>query len=101
MATRVIKQIVASKISNLTWTSHLQHLIGVFNDPDNNYIYTICVDKNGTPTVRKLTISRDVNHARAQYKAAKALVGQYVKFSVRRGWSADVWFNEIASIATP
>lgn len=99
MSAKVIKQIVANKSSNLNWTNHLQHLIGVFNDPDNNYLYTICVDKNGMPTVRKLTISRDITHARAQYKIAKSLVGQYVQFSVRKGWSADVWFNDIKGAA--
>jgi hypothetical protein len=77
------------------WTNDLQRLISVFADPENNYVYTVAVNANGVPTVRKLAIQRDPGHAREQYKLAKGLVGRHVSFSARKGWASDLWFNEI------
>ena len=89
------KRIISKIISTDKWTEHLQRLICVFADPENTYLYMVAVDKNGSPTARKLTISRDPGHAREQYKKGRALVGQYVRFSTRQGYSSDVWFNEV------
>ena len=87
VTTRTITQrALARVISKDKWSTHLQRLINVFVDPENSYLYTVAVDKNGIPTVRKLTISRDPQHAREQLKAARTLMGQYVTFSVRQGW---------------
>ena len=92
---RLTNKVISKIISTDKWSTHLQRLISVFVDPENTYLYTVAVDKNGVPTVRKLTIARDPQHAREQYKAAQKLIGQYVIFSVRQGWNGDVWFNEI------
>jgi hypothetical protein len=92
---RALSRILPKVAMTESWTSHLQRLICVFSDPENSYLYMVAVDKGGMPTVRKLTISRDPLHAREQYKRGKALVGQYVKFSVRRGWDGETWFNEV------
>lgn len=91
----ITKRILSKIVSTDKWTDHLQRLICVFADPENAYLYMVAVDKNGTPTVRKLTISRDPGHARQQYKKGLSLIGQYVRFSTRQGWSSDVWFNEV------
>ncbi len=99
MATKVLKQVAAK--ATLNWTSSLERLVAMFADPEQTYLYACTVDNSGVPHVRKLTIARDVAHARAQLKQGKALIGQYVKFSVRKGWSGDVWFNDVVSKIQP
>ena len=102
MTTKTLTQrVIRNIVSTDKWSTHLQRLICAFVDPENTYLYTVAVDKNGSPTVRKLTISRDPQHAREQYKAAKGLIGQYVSFSVRRGWDGETWFNEVKSAVEP
>lgn len=94
MATKVIKQVVTNK-TQLTWTTIPQKLIATFSDQDQQYLYMVCLGQDGLPTVRKLTIIRDINHAREQMKKAKRMIDQQVRFSVRKGWDGNVWFNDI------
>lgn len=66
-------------------------LMAVYTDSSNRYVYAVD-DKD---VVRKLSITRDVEHARKQYKIARSLVGKQVRFGVTAGWSSSNWFNEI------
>ncbi len=66
-------------------------LMAVYTDSSNRYVYA--VDSNDV--VRKLSITRDVEHARKQYKIARGLIGKQVRFGVTAGWSSSNWFNEI------
>lgn len=102
MTTKALTQKALSKlISKDKWSTHIQRLISVFVDPENTYLYTVATDKNGVPTVRKLTIARDPGHARQVYRSAQKLIGQYVSFSVRPGWDGNLWFNEVVSATNP
>lgn len=74
-----------------SFTTDTSTLLAVYTDSSNRYVYT--VDSNDV--VRKLSISRDVEHARKQYKIARSLVGKEVRFGVTSGWSSSNWFNEI------
>ena len=74
-----------------SFTMESSVLMAVYTDSSNRYLYA--VDSNDI--VRKLSITRDVEHARKQYKIARGLVGKQVRFGVTAGWSSDTWFNEI------
>jgi hypothetical protein len=74
-----------------SFTMESSTLMAVYTDSSNRYLYA--VDSNDI--VRKLSITRDVEHARKQYKVARSLIGKQVKFGVTSGWSSDSWFNEI------
>lgn len=103
MATKALSKTIAN-ISNkitLKWTTEQERLVACFADPEQTYLYMVTVDMSGVPKVRKLTIARDINHARAQMKKGKSLIDKMVKFSVRQGWSGDVWFNDIESFIKP
>jgi hypothetical protein len=68
-------------------------LLAVYTDSSNRYVYAVD-DKD---IVRKLSVTRDVEHARKQFKIAKGLIGQKVRFGVTSGWSSSNWFNEIVA----
>jgi hypothetical protein len=74
-----------------SFTMDTSMLMVVYTDPANRYVYAV----DDKEVVRKLSISRDVEHARKQYKIARGLVGKQVRFGVTAGWSSDTWFNEI------
>jgi len=74
-----------------SFTMETSMLMVVYTDPANRYVYAV----DDKEVVRKLSISRDVEHARKQYKIARSLVGKQVRFGVTAGWSSDTWFNEI------
>jgi hypothetical protein len=74
-----------------SFTMESSTLMAVYTDSSNRYLYA--VDSNDI--VRKLSITRDVEHARKQYKVARSLIGKQVKFGVTSGWSSANWFNEI------
>jgi len=74
-----------------SFTMESSVLMAVYTDSSNRYLYA--VDSNDI--VRKLSITRDVEHARKQYKVARSLIGKQVKFGVTSGWSSSNWFNEI------
>jgi hypothetical protein len=74
-----------------SFTMETSMLMVVYTDPANRYVYAV----DDKEVVRKLSISRNVEHARKQYKIARGLVGKQVRFGVTAGWSSDTWFNEI------
>jgi hypothetical protein len=74
-----------------TYTVEPTTLMVVYTDQSNRYIYAV----DSKDIVRKLSITRDVEHARKQFKLAKKLVGKQVRFGVTSGWSSSNWFNEI------
>ena len=77
--------------STASFTMEASTLMAVYTDASNRYVYAVD-DKD---IVRKLSITRDVEHARKQYKIARGLVGKQVRFGVTAGWSSSNWFNEI------
>ena len=74
-----------------SFTMEASTLMAVYTDSSNRYVYAV----DDKEVVRKLSINRDVDHARKQYKLARGLVGKQVRFGVTAGWSSDTWFNEI------
>jgi len=74
-----------------SFTTEVSTLMAIYTDSSNRYLYA--VDSNDI--VRKLSITRDVEHARKQYKIARGLIGKQVRFGVTSGWSSANWFNEI------
>jgi hypothetical protein len=66
-------------------------LMALYTDTTNQYIYAV----DNQQVIRKMSITRDVTYARAQFKKAKKLVGKEVRFGVTSGWNSNTWFNEI------
>ncbi len=66
-------------------------LMALYIDQDNKYMYAI----DDKQVIRRMSITRDVEHARKQFRIAKKLIGKAVRFGVTSGWSSDVWFNEV------
>lgn len=73
------------------YTSEPSTLMALYIDQDNKYIYAV----DDKQVIRKMSITRDVEYARKQFKIAKKLIGQKVHFGVTSGWSSNVWFNEV------
>jgi hypothetical protein len=74
-----------------SFTVEASTLTAVFVDADNKYWYAV----DSKNVIRKMSITRDVDHARREYKIAKMLVGKKVHFGVTKGWDGNVWFNEV------
>ena len=66
-------------------------LMALYIDNDNRYIYAV----DDKQVIRKMSITRDVEYARKQFRIAKKLVGKKVYFGVTSGWNPDTWFNEV------
>jgi len=93
MLVETIKPAFAIKGDTTTtaWTASASTLVAVFVDKDNRYWYAV----DDKQVIRKMSITRDVEHARREYKNARYLVGKQVHFGVTQGWDGDVWFNEV------
>jgi len=94
MSVAEIKPAFAIKGDTTTtaYTATSSVLMAVFVDKENKYWYAV----DDQQTIRKMSITRDVEHARREYKIARGLVGKKVYFGVTQGWDGNVWFNEVA-----
>jgi 3-methyladenine DNA glycosylase Mpg len=91
MTTATINYATKGDTVSASFTMETSMLMVVYTDPANRYVYAV----DDKEVVRKLSITRDVEHARKQYKIARSLIGKQVRFGVTAGWSSDTWFNEI------
>jgi|APGre2960657373_1045057.scaffolds.fasta_scaffold11622_4 hypothetical protein len=93
MEAQAIKPTFAIKgdLTTTSYTSTASTLVAVFVDKENRYWYAI----DDQQIIRKMSITRDVEHARREYKIARNLVGKKVHFGVTQGWDSNVWFNEV------
>jgi len=93
MSVAAIKPAFAIKgdLTTTAYTSSPSILMAVFVDKENKYWYAV----DDQQTIRKMSITRDVEHARKQYKIAREMVGKSVHFGVTQGWDGNVWFNEV------
>jgi hypothetical protein len=91
MTTATMNFATKGDTTTVMFTMETSMLMVVYTDPANRYVYAV----DDKEVVRKLSINRDVEHARKQYKLARGLVGKQVRFGVTAGWSSDTWFNEI------
>ena len=66
-------------------------LMALYIDADNKFIYAV----DDRQVIRKMSITRDVEYARKQFRIAKKLINKKVRFGVTSGWSSAVWFNEV------
>ena len=66
-------------------------LMALYIDADNRFIYAV----DDKQVIRKMSITRDVEYARKQFRIAKKLINKKVRFGVTSGWSSNVWFNEV------
>jgi len=96
--TITLKGTFANKGNTVTssYTDTPVTLMAVYVDDANNYIYAV----DSKQVIRKMSITRDVTHARKQFKVAKSLVGKQVFFGVTSGWNSEVWFNEITKASS-
>lgn len=78
-------------LETFAFTAEPVILKAIYVDADNRFFYAV----DETNVIRKMSITRDVEHARNQYKLARTLVGKTVHFGVTAGWDGDVWFNEV------
>jgi hypothetical protein len=78
-------------ITTATYTKDSSVLMALYIDQDNRYIYAV----DSKQIIRKMSITRDVEYARKQFRIAKKLINKEVRFGVTSGWNSDVWFNEI------
>jgi len=69
-------------------------LMAVYASTDNTKLYVV-TEARGTPSIHKMSITRNTEHARAVFKAAKKMIGQQVLLGVTAGWSSDTWFNDV------
>ena len=83
----------ATKGDTLTamYTKEPSVLMALYIDNDNRYIYAV----DDKQVIRKMSITRDVEYARKQFRIAKKLIGKQVRFGVTSGWNSDTWFNEV------
>ena len=91
MTTATMNYATKGDTVSASFTMETSMLMVVYTDPVNRYVYAV----DDKEVVRKLSISRDVEHARKQYRIARSLVGKQVRFGVTAGWSSSNWFNEI------
>jgi len=93
MSVETIKPAFAIKgdLTTTAYTSTASTLVAVFVDKENRYWYAI----DDQQIIRKMSITRGVEHARREYKIARNLVGKKVHFGVTQGWDSNVWFNEV------
>lgn len=75
------------------YTQDASRLMALYIDADNKFIYAV----DDKQVIRKMSITRDVEYARKQFRIAKKLVGKLVRFGVTSGWNSNVWFNEVIS----
>lgn len=75
------------------YTQDTSRLMALYIDADNKFIYAV----DDKQVIRKMSITRDVEYARKQFRIAKKLVGKLVRFGVTSGWNSNVWFNEVIS----
>jgi hypothetical protein len=75
------------------YTQEPSRLMALYIDADNKFIYAV----DDKQVIRKMSITRDVEYARKQFRMAKKLIGKMVRFGVTSGWSSNVWFNEVIS----
>ena len=73
------------------YTQDPSRLMALYIDAENKFIYAV----DDKQVIRKMSITRDVEYARKQFRVAKKLVGKMVRFGVTRGWNSNVWFNEV------
>ena len=73
------------------YTQEPSMLMALYIDAENKFIYAV----DDKQVIRKMSITRDVEYARKQFRIAKKLVGKQVRFGVTSGWSSNVWFNEV------
>lgn len=73
------------------YTKDSSVLMALYINNDNRYIYAV----DDKQVIRKMSITRDVEYARKQFRVARKLIGKSVRFGVTSGWNSDVWFNEV------
>ena len=73
------------------YTKEPSVLMALYIDADNRFIYAV----DDKQVIRKMSITRDVEYARKQFRIAKKLIGKSVRFGVTSGWNPDTWFNEV------
>ena len=78
-------------LTTATYTQASSVLMALYIDSENKYIYAV----DNKQVIRKMSITRDVEYARKQFRIAKKLIGKAVRFGVTSGWNSDVWFNEV------
>ena len=82
---------VKGDLSTAMVTQGTSVLMALYIDNDNRYIYAV----DDKQVIRKMSITRDVEYARKQFRVARKLIGKSVRFGVTSGWNSDVWFNEV------
>ena len=89
--------VFAEKSDTLTheWTKQPETLIATYVDAENKFWYTISEDASHEKHIHKMSITRDIQHARAVNIKAKKMIGKKVHFGVTKGWSPLIWFNDI------
>ena len=89
----MMSQGYATKNDTVTamFTPNTSVLMALYIDQDNRYIYAV----DDKQIIRKMSITRDVEYARKQFRIAKKLIGKSVRFGVTSGWNPDTWFNEV------
>ena len=86
---------VKSDIVTAAWSHRPETLMATYVDAENKLWYCVARDGRGTPSIRKMSITRDPAHARAINIKAKGFIGKKVHFGVTAGWNPEVWFNDI------
>jgi len=86
-------------LDDTAWTNHSSILQATYVDAENKFWYAVSLEENtGKYCIRKMSISKDVNHARNINIKAKGLMGKRVVFGTSGGWNPNVWFNDLKEI---
>ena len=80
-------------LTTAAYTQEPTTLMALYIDNDNRFIYAV----DDKQVIRKMSITRDVEYARKQFRIAKKLINKKVRFGVTSGWNGNVWFNEVIS----
>jgi hypothetical protein len=82
-----------------TWTNHSSILQATYVDAENKFWYAVSLEENtGKYCIRKMSITKDVQHARNINIKAKGLINKRVVFGTSGGWNPNVWFNDLKEI---
>ena len=82
---------VKGDTTTVAFTQEPSTLMALYIDADNKFIYAV----DDKQVIRKMSITRDVEYARKQFRIAKKLINKKVRFGVTSGWNGNVWFNEV------
>jgi hypothetical protein len=82
-------------LENKSWTKVSENLVGIYVEDDNSTWYMVTDTHRGKMRIRKMSIKRDINHARAIYRKAKGLIGKEIFIAVAGDSNPNIWFNDI------